>query len=284
MMSTHKLFITNQFTKLWDKNIKFINSLSQFEHFSIKEAQLLNKIFQQWFHTSFSGLEHIDHNKPALYVSNHTTLGIDSPSLIFGLYVETGIFLRGTADKGFFQPYYPFVAKLFHHFGAFKGTRPNIANLMQQQAHILLYPGGGREVLKNKHEAYQLLWKDRYGFIELAIEHGYDIVPFVSLGGDEAFNIHYDAEDFRKSQLSQWLFKSEKLKTLLRHGEIFLPLMTGYKGLPFIPKRQKLHFHFLDRIETNHISKADIETEKYKIRAQIMQQLQHILATKRIMS
>ena len=49
--------------------------------------------------------------------------------------------------------------------------------------------------MRRKGEAYRLVWKQRTGFARLAIEHGYDIIPFGSVGPDEAFDILFDAND-----------------------------------------------------------------------------------------
>ncbi len=48
------------------------------------------------------------------------------------------------------------------------GIEDYVRSVMQQGYSILVFPGGGREVLKRKGEAYQLIWKQRYGFLKLA--------------------------------------------------------------------------------------------------------------------
>jgi 1-acyl-sn-glycerol-3-phosphate acyltransferase len=49
---------------------------------------------------------------------------------------------------------------------------------------VTVFPGGGREVNKRKNEQYKLVWKNRLGFARLAIQHGYPIVPFASVGAE----------------------------------------------------------------------------------------------------
>lgn len=39
------------------------------------------------------------------------------------------------------------------------GTPENCAALMQAGQSILVFPGGGREVMRRKGEAYRLIWK-----------------------------------------------------------------------------------------------------------------------------
>ena len=57
--------------------------------------------------------------------------------------------------------------------------------LMRAGQHLMVFPGGQREVFKRKNEAYRLIWKERIGFVTLAAAFGYSIVPFASLGADE---------------------------------------------------------------------------------------------------
>ena len=76
-----------------------------------------------------------------------------------------------------------------------EGTPENCAALMQQGESILVFPGGSREVMRRKNDGYALFWKQRTGFVKMAVAHGYDILPFASVGPNESFDIHYDAYD-----------------------------------------------------------------------------------------
>ena len=227
--------------------------------------------WQSWFQPVFEGLEHINPQRPALYVGNHTLLGYDVPPLVLGLYLEQNIWLRGVADRVHFR--IPLWGQMVHQFGAFNGTRESVSALMQAGEHILVYPGGGREVMKNKGEAYQLIWKDRIGFIELALQHGYDIIPFAAVGGEEAFDLHYDANDFRTSTLGQLARKTGLLKHM-RDGEAFVPFATGFKGLPYVPKRQPLRYQFMPRIETRYLPSSQHDGLKWALREQVAHSIQ----------
>ena len=227
--------------------------------------------WQSWFQPVFEGLQYLDPERPALYVGNHTLLGYDVPPLVLGLYLEQSIWLRGVADRVHFR--IPLWGQMVHQFGAFNGTRESVSTLMQAGEHILVYPGGGREVMKNKGEAYQLIWKDRIGFIELALQHGYDIIPFAAVGGEEAFDLHYDANDFRTSTLGQLARKTGLLKHM-RDGEAFVPFATGFKGLPYVPKRQPLRYQFMPRIETRYLPSSQHDGLKWALREQVAHSIQ----------
>ena len=116
---------------------------------------------------------------------------LDSPMLIVYLYTEHQVAVVSIADHSHF--YLPLWRSVVKKFGAVDGVPAYVREAMRQGYSILVFPGGGREVLKREGEQYQLIWKQRYGFLKLAQEFGYDIVPFAALGGDEVFDIGFDA-------------------------------------------------------------------------------------------
>lgn len=242
---------------------------------SIRKIKTQIKAFNFWFPTTLHGLEYVDQNRPALYVGNHTLLGHDVPPLILNLYAQKHIFLRGVGDRVHFRV--PLWRSLIKQYGAFEGTREGIKSLMEKHEHILIYPGGGREVMKNKGEAYQLFWKNRFGFIELALENGYDIIPFAAIGGEEMLDLKYDSNDFKKSLLGKGLKRVGILKHM-RNGEAFVPFSTGFLGLPFVPRRQALDYVFCPRIETRDIPKEQHDSVKVELRQQVADAINAALA------
>lgn len=248
-----------------------MNNLLSFSPPSPRQAGLAYRLLDQWFSPTFIGLEQIDPTRPALYVGNHTLLGYDVPPMVLGVYLERGIWLRGVADRVHFRV--PIWGRGVSRFGGFNGTRESVSALMQAGQHILIFPGGGREVMKNKGEAYQLIWKNRIGFIELALQHGYDIIPFAAVGGEEALDLHYDANDFRASALGKIANKTGLLK-YMRNGEAFIPWVTGFRGLPYIPKRQPLRYRFMPRIETRQFDPTQHEQIKWQLRKQVADAIQ----------
>jgi len=73
-------------------------------------------------------------------------------------------------------------------FGGVLGAPTNCSLLMEHNCDVLVFPGGGREVFKlTADPKYDLIWKERLGFARLAIQHGYSIVPFASVGMEEIF-------------------------------------------------------------------------------------------------
>lgn len=207
-----------------------------------------------WFDPQFSGLEHLDPARPALYVGNHTLYGIiDSPLMVQGLYDQTGIFLRALGDHFHFVT--PVWGPMLLRFGAVDGTPENCARLMQAGAHVMVYPGGAREVMKNAGEEYRLVWKQRTGFARLAMEHGYDIIPFAAIGADDSLAIRYDSKTFQRSLPGRLAHASGLLERWFRGGDLVMPWATGVAGTP-LPRPEKLYFRFGERIPTRHLQAA----------------------------
>jgi 1-acyl-sn-glycerol-3-phosphate acyltransferase len=120
---------------------------------------------------------------------------------------------------------------------------------MRAGEHILVFPGGGREVMRRKGEAHRLIWKQRAGFARLAIEHGYDIIPFGAVGADDNYRILVDANDVMASPLWRWLAARTPIDAATRNGEALPPLVRGI-GPTLIPRPQAYYFGFGPRIET----------------------------------
>lgn len=207
-----------------------------------------------WFRPQFYGLEHLDPQRPALYVGNHTLYGVlDAPLMVQGVHERTGIFLRSLGDHFHFVT--PVWGRVVTAFGAVDGTPENGSRLMQAGAHFVVYPGGAREVMKNRGEEYRLVWKNRTGFARLAMQHGYDIIPFAAIGADDVFSIRYDSKTFQRSLPGRLAQRAGLLDRFFRGGDTVMPLATGVAGLP-LPRPEKMYFMFGERIPTRHLQAA----------------------------
>ena len=214
----------------------------------IKRLSALSKVY---FTPTFIGAEQLDASQPAMYVGNHSMYGVlDSPMLIDYLYNEHQVAVVSIADHSHF--YLPLWRSVVKKFGAIDGVPAYVREAMQQGYSILVFPGGGREVLKREGEQYQLIWKQRYGFLKLAQEFGYDIVPFSALGGDEVFDIGFDANKVVQHQYFQKLLQVPQLSRLLRKGEV-IPSLPKH----LIPKRLPFYFKFMPRQSLMHIENIE---------------------------
>ncbi|MDH3685604.1 MAG: acyltransferase family protein [Myxococcales bacterium] len=195
------------------------------------------------------GTEHIPREGAVLLTGNHTVFGlVDIPMLGLEVYEKTGRTVRGLADHNHFAVagWRDFLTRI----GAVRGTREITARLFEEGEAVMVFPGGGREVMKHRGERYKLIWKERIGFARLAIQHGVPIVPFASVGVEDMFEIVADADDILRSPVG------DLLRTLgiteqpwFRHGEIIPPLARG-RGPGALPRLERQYFLFGAPIET----------------------------------
>jgi 1-acyl-sn-glycerol-3-phosphate acyltransferase len=229
---------------------------------------------ERWFEPQFLGLEHLDAARPALYVGNHTLYGtLDGPLMLLGLYQRKGIYLRSLGDHLHFKV--PGWRDMLIEGGVVAGTPDNCRALMQAGEHILVYPGGGREVMKNKGEEYRLVWKERTGFARMALQQGYDIIPFAAIGADDTYRIRYDANDFNASRLGRLLRRTGITDRYLRGGEAFAPLATGLAGSP-VPRPEKFYFAFGERIS---LASLQAQAEDREVQWQVREQVSNRIYT-----
>lgn len=205
-------------------------------------------IHRLWHRPWMTGLDNIDPQRPTLFVGNHTIYGmLDVPLLGYEIYQRKGVYIRGLADRMHYK--IPVWRDIFKWIGSVVGTRENCSALMQSGAHIMVFPGGSREVAKRKGEAYQLIWKDRTGFARMAVEHGYRIIPFAAVGAEDCYDILIDSNDIMGSGLVKWLKTTALGSKFVGDGEQLFPLSRGL-GLSMIPRPERFYYSFGEPIET----------------------------------
>lgn len=188
------------------------------------------------------GLANVPTKGPALLVGNHTILGLlDPPILYLELHDKLGIFPHALGDHAHFK--IPLWRELLARVGVVDGNRESCARLMEEGAHILVFPGGGREVAKRRGEKYRLLWKDRVGFARMAIRHRCPIVPFAAVGAEESYDILVDGDDLMASPFGA-IIRALKLRE-----DILMPLVKGIGPTP-LPRPERYYFKFARPIST----------------------------------
>ena len=223
-------------------------------------------------------MEKLDPNKPTLLVGNHTIYGvIDVPLFLAQIYRERGVLVRALADHQHYD--IPLWRDVLDRTGGVEGTRENCSALMQRGEHVLVFPGGAREVSKRKGEQYQLTWKRRTGFCSMAIQHGYNILPFAVVGPDDMYDIVLDAEDILQSPVGKLLKKAGLLekKGLLRGGDIIMPLTRGL-GLTALPRPERFYFAIGDEIEVSpYQGKENDQDALFELRDEVAFSIQDII-------
>lgn len=193
------------------------------------------------------GIENVPKRGGFLLAGNHSVYGVlDVPLMAAEIYEQRGRFVRGLGDHAHFSV--PIWRDLLVRFGTVRGTRENCAELMDAGEPILVFPGGGREVMKRKDEAYKLIWKERLGFVRMAVAHGYSIIPFGAVGVDDAYDIHIDGD-------SPIMAPARALAGLLTgRPEMVPPIATGIGPLP---RPERYYFGFGKPIRTKGAGDPD---------------------------
>ncbi|WP_291809548.1 lysophospholipid acyltransferase family protein [Limnobacter sp.] len=203
-------------------------------------GQRMNRWYAAWnwlIEPEFEGLEHIPTEGPVLLVGNHSIMAFADGSLMMReIYRQHGIVCRSLGLHAHFKV--PVWGKLLAANGAVDGTPENCTAMMQAGEHIIVYPGGGGEVMKRKGEQHTLRWKNRTGFARMAIQNNCTIVPFSTVGADDCFDILYDNAEFSQTRIGKALIKATGVKE-----EEFPPMLKGV-GPTLIPKPQKMYFKF----------------------------------------
>jgi 1-acyl-sn-glycerol-3-phosphate acyltransferase len=203
----------------------------------------------------FYGIEHVPKGG-ALLVGNHNLYGMLDLTFLAAELVERGIVMRGLADHALFR--IPIIREFLKACGVVPGTRANMRELMRRGDLIMVFPGGTREVVKRKGERYQLIWENRRGFAVMAIEGRYPIVPFASLGIEDALDIVLDADN-------RLMAPARKLFKKLLNIEPF-PIVRGI-GLTPIPRPERLYFWFGEPIPTRQYGGVADEDNAREVKA-----------------
>lgn len=212
-----------------------------------------------YFEPQFVGLENLDKDKPAMYVTNHNVLGVlDGTLWAAEMYAQKGIFARSLVDNLHYMM--PGWRDLSAKVGFVKGSRENCKLMMDNGEHIMVYPGGGRETCKRKGEKYKLTWKKRTGFARMAIEKGYDIITVAQVGQEDSFDIVMDGDELMDTKFGGWLREKGIAEKYLKDGDTMFPIVRGIGPTP-IPRPERQYYAFGKRISTTEYEgKTDDET------------------------
>lgn len=189
------------------------------------------------------GLDHLPRDGRCLLVGNHTTSGWAEIVLIpYLVHQELGVRVRGLATRQL-ADLGGVGREALEAAGAVVGDPETGAELMRQGETVLVFPGGGRDMLKFKGEEYRLQWQGRSGFARLAIAHDYPIIPVGLVGGDDVYH-SLVARDGPWERMTRGV--GERL-----HGVpgVGIPLIRGL-GPTLVPRPQRMYLRFGTPIDT----------------------------------
>ncbi len=220
------------------------------------------------------GAENIP-EQPCLFVGNHSLFALDGAIILPLFNKELGRFPRAMGDRFLFsvEP----VTSLLMSNGLVMGHPQVCAALMEDQQDLLVFPGGAFEAVKPASERYRLQWKERYGFVKMAAQYGYTIVPFGLVGPDDFYNHLFEGDEFPDSALGRLLGKLGLLHENTR-TDIIPPLPLGSLGTMF-PKPQRCYLGFGEALDLSGYkgTKPDRKTLR-ALRRQVAAEIENQLA------
>ncbi|KAK8633797.1 hypothetical protein V6N13_014633 [Hibiscus sabdariffa] len=165
------------------------------------------------------GLAGVPNEGPVLLVGYHMLMGFELACLVEAFLREKKIMVRGIAHPELFWGKLQSSSDEFGFSDWVKvmGALPVAANYffktLSSKSHVLLYPGGTREALHYKGEAYKLFWPDQPEFVRMAARFGATIVPFGTVGEDDVAELVIDYNDWMKIPVI-----NERIKESIRDG------------------------------------------------------------------
>ncbi|XVF59970.1 hypothetical protein PTKIN_Ptkin08bG0005100 [Pterospermum kingtungense] len=206
------------------------------------------------------GLAGVPTEGPVLFVGYHNLLGIEVIPFVSELMIERNINVRGITHPALFvrmkdrSELDPDIANydVLRVMGAVPVSAANFYKLMSSKSHALLYPGGVREALHRKGEAYKLFWPEQSEFVRMAARFGAKIVPFGVVGEDDIAEIILDYNEqmmipWRREEIERVTNRIIRLRTDAT-GEVANQQMHLPWLLPKFPGR--FYFYFGKPIET----------------------------------
>jgi 1-acyl-sn-glycerol-3-phosphate acyltransferase len=216
------------------------------------------------------GLDGLPRDGRFLLVGNHTVAGWAEVVLVpYFVHRELGTRVRGLASRQL-ADVRGVSREVLEAAGAVVGDPDNGAALMRENETVLVFPGGGRDMLKFKGEQYRLMWQGRSGFARLAIAHRYPIIPVGLVGGDDVYVSVVERG-------GTWERMTRGLGRRL-HGVngVGLPLTRGIGPTP-IPRPQRMYLRFGSPIDTQRPTDIDSAAWEATVKERTQTGLQTIL-------
>jgi 1-acyl-sn-glycerol-3-phosphate acyltransferase len=211
--------------------------------------------------------------EPCLFIGNHSLFALDGMVLAPVMYFEEGRFLRPLGDRFLWNST---TESLLLKQGAVIGHPQVCSALMDAGKDLLVFPGGAHEATKTAAQRYTLQWKERHGFVRLAAQHGYTIMPFAMVGPDEFYSHLLEGEDIPATAVGQLLTRMGVLNENTR-TDMLPPIPRGALGT-LLPKPQRCYIQFGEPVRlAAHKNKKTSKKKLLEIRDAVGTQIEDML-------
>ncbi|XP_065255523.1 DGAT1/2-independent enzyme synthesizing storage lipids-like [Emys orbicularis] len=184
-------------------------------------ASILSMCGKLWHGYELHGIEKIPEG-PGLIVYYHGAIPLDYCYFISNLYIQTGRLCYSAVDRFFAK--LPGIELLFNLFPAWHSGRDESVEILKKGNLLGVAPGGGREAFFSD-ENYNLLWGNRKGFAQVAIDAKVPIIPLFTQ------NIREGYRTFGKIGFFRWFYEHSRLLLIPGYGGFPVKLRT-YVGDP----------------------------------------------------
>lgn len=232
----------------------------------------LNRFIKAYFPPTIVGLDNIP-DEPTLFIGNHAMFGLDGMILMPTLHQEKGRFLRAMGDNAWFQSG---AGEKLARNGMVLGHPDVCSALMEDGQDLLVFPGGAAEANKTAEEKYSLIWRERYGFVRMAAQHGYNITPFGMVGPDDWFDHAIEGGELLESKLFKLLQRMGVVGEVRQ--DLIPPLPRGLFNT-LLPKPQRSYLAFGEPIEVPDCQGKTVSTSIQKsVRGQTATSVEALVA------
>jgi 1-acyl-sn-glycerol-3-phosphate acyltransferase len=256
--------------------VRYIEKAMQVSPPNSKIRNFSYQIVKRMFQPDLINVENIP-SQPCLFVANHAMYAVDGPIIGLPMLAEQSRFLRPLSDKFMWNSVNE---NLLLKQGVVIGHPEVCSALMEKGSDLLIFPGGAHEATKSADKKYQLLWKERYGFIKLAAKHGYTIVPTAIVGPEDFYEHMIEGEDLPQTLVGRTLTRLGIINENTR-TDLIGPIPMGlFRTL--IPKPQKCYLQFGEPLDLGLykgevLSKATMVDLRSQVASRINKMLESLL-------
>ena len=201
---------------------------------------------QLYFRAEVNGFENVP-DEPVLFVGNHSG-GANTPdTFVFALAYHTFFTVEGRPLVALAHEVVvgmPVIGDMARKFGMVRAGQSAAAEILSEDANVLVYPGGDVEALRPWRDRNKIVFDGRKGFLKLAHTSRVKIVPVIAIGGQETFFVLNDGRRMAKLLRFDKLFR---VKTVPFSLSIPWGLLPG--DLPHIPFPAKIRMQVLPPID-----------------------------------
>lgn len=211
-----------------------------------------------WFRPDIRGLSNIPGEGPVLIVGNHTG-GASSPEVHIS---QLAISTYFGVERAHYQLAHRMVLNspvgwLLRRFGTIEADPDNAAKALDAGAIVTVFPGGDHEVYRPSWESARIDMGGRQGFVRLAMEKDVQIVPMVTLGGQETALFLSRGEGLARLLRLDTSMRLKSLPVMLS-----LPFGLQIGPLPHVPLPAKVSMRFLEPIDVRERFGEDADVDE----------------------